>query len=146
SDRDFSAVRHVDSNGFGNAWPWPERAEIVTLGDSLTFGWGVSDSETWPAILSRALPENRVLNLGISGAGPQQYLRIYETFGIKLHPKVVLVGMFVRNDFRDAELFDRWLKSGAGGNYIVWRELGRPGSSLSLRRIVTKSYVGNLLL
>jgi hypothetical protein len=30
----------------------------------------------------------------------------------------------VRNDFWDAEKFDQWLKSGAGGNYIAWRATG----------------------
>ena len=81
----------------------------------------------------KALPHNRLINLGLIGAGPQQYLRVYETFGTRLHPKVLLVGFFVRNDFSDADTFDGWLKSGAGGNYMVCRDSGRPRStSLSM--------------
>jgi hypothetical protein len=67
-----------------------------------------------------------VINLGLIGAGPQQYLRVYETFGAALRPKVVIVGFLATNDFWDAAQFDNWLKSGSGGNYMVWRDFGRP--------------------
>jgi hypothetical protein len=126
SGRDFRATHRTDGHGFRNAWPWPERAEIVVLGDSVTFALHVEDEQAWPAIIASSLPRNRVINLGLIGAGPQQHLRVYETFGIKLSPKVLLVGLFVRNDFWDENMFDSWLKSGAGGNYMVWRDFGRP--------------------
>ena len=124
--KDFRAVSHTDGYGFRNAWPWPDRAEIVAVGDSLTNGYGVENDQEWPAILKKKLPGNRLVNLGLTGAGPQQYFRLYETFGIKLHPKLLLVGFLVRNDFWDDQMFDLWLKSGSGGNYMVWRDFGRP--------------------
>lgn len=126
SGRDFRAAHHTDGHGFRNGWPWPERAEIVALGDSVTFGQAVEDEQAWPAIIARSLPRSRVINLGLIGAGGQQYLRVYETFGTKLHPKVVLVGFFLRNDFWDDELFDRWAKLNVGIRYMVWRNFGRP--------------------
>jgi lysophospholipase L1-like esterase len=139
--RDFRAVNHTDGYGFRNAWPWPEKAEIVAVGDSVTFGYGVEDNQAWPALVAKALPHNRLINLGLIGAGTQQYLRVYETFGTRLHPKLLLVGFLVRNDFWDADMFDQWLKSGAQGNYMVWRDYGRPRStSLSLDQPV-----GNLV-
>lgn len=125
SGRDFHAVHHVDGMGFRNAWPWPDRAEIVAVGDSLTFGYGVTDGQAWPCLLERAVAPNRVINLGLIGAGPQQYLRVFQTFGTSLRPKLVLVGVFAQNDFWDANIFDRWLQSGAGGNFMVWRDFGR---------------------
>jgi lysophospholipase L1-like esterase len=135
SGRDFKAVHHTDGYGFRNAWPWPKTAEIVTLGDSVTFGQGVEDKQAWPAILARSSPAKRVINLGLIGAGPQQYLRVYETFGQSLHPKLVLVGFFIGNDFWDEEMFDRWLNSRAGGNYMVWRDFGTPkNASLSFQQ------------
>jgi hypothetical protein len=162
SGRDYRAVHHTDGYGFRNDWPWPKTAEILTLGDSVTFGQGVEDNQAWPAILAHSFSRSRVINLGLIGAGPQQYLRVYETFGLKLRPKVVLVGFFMGNDFWDAEMFDSWLKSGAGGNYSVWRDFGRPASvSLSLQQpngrllssllwraklLARKSYLCNLLL
>lgn len=124
--KDFNAVHHVDALGFRNRWPWPREAEIVAVGDSLTFGYGVDDNHAWPFLLAQSLSGLRVINLGLIGAGPQQYLRLYETFGVALRPKLVIVGVFARNDFWDADLFDRWLASGVGGNYMVWRDFGRP--------------------
>lgn len=162
SGRDFTAVHHTDGFGFRNAWPWPKRAEIVVVGDSVTFGYGVEDTKAWPALLAHSLPQSPVINLGLIGAGPQQYLRVYETFGVKLHPKVLLVGFWTRNDFWDADLFDRWSKSGVGGNYMVWRDFGRPkktgfdpqepvGSLIKTLRwriplLARSSYLYNLLL
>jgi lysophospholipase L1-like esterase len=129
SGRDFRAMSHTDGLGFRNSWPWPARAEIVAVGDSLTFGYGVADAEAWPAVLAREMPSARIVNLGLIGAGPQQYLRLYETFGIPLHPAELLVGVFVGNDFWDAGVFDLWERSGVGGNYMVWRDFGRRGGS-----------------
>jgi lysophospholipase L1-like esterase len=124
--RDFTAVHHTDGLGFRNPWPWPEKVDIVVLGDSVTFGQNVEDDQAWPAILARSLSRSRVINLGLIGSGPQQYSRVFETFGAELHPKLVVVGLFLRNDLWDDESFDAWLKSGAGGNYMVWRDFGRP--------------------
>jgi hypothetical protein len=121
---DFRVPYHTDAHGFRNPNPWPGTADIVAVGDSLTFGYGVNRDQSWPALLGQELPDATILNLGLIGAGPEQYARIYETFGVPLHPKVLLVGFFVLNDFWDAQKFDEWLKSGAGGNYIAWRATG----------------------
>jgi hypothetical protein len=154
SGRDFSAVHNVDEFGFRNRWPWPQRADIVVLGDSVTFGHGVADDQAWPAALASSLPQNGVINLGLEGAGPQQYARVYETFGARLQPKIVLIGFFARNDFWDADMFDRWLRSGVGGNFMVWRNFGRParldglGATVAWRGylLARESYLVNLLL
>jgi hypothetical protein len=150
--KDFKAVHHTDSYGFRNPVPWPDQADIVAVGDSLTFGYGVKDDQAWPAIVNRALPGSDVINLGLIGAGPQQYLRVFETFGSKLRPRLLLVGFFARNDFWDANLFERWLNSGAAPNYLVWRDYGRPGGldrendlSWEAEFIVKRSYLYNLL-
>ena len=142
--RDFTASHHTDGLGFRNAWPWPAQASVAVVGDSVTFGYGVADAEAWPAILAKSLVPDPVINLGLIGAGPQQYLRVYETFGVKLRPKLLIVGFLPTNDFWDADVFDQWLKSGAGGNYMVWRDFGRPQRPrLSLRDPVGS--VGSLL-
>jgi lysophospholipase L1-like esterase len=150
SGRDFSTVHHTDGFGFRNKWPWPPRAEIVAVGDSLVFGYGVRGNQAWPGVIDRALPETHVVNLGLVGAGPEQYLRLYETFGQNLRPKLLLVGFFARNDFWDAELFDDWLKSDRQCNYMVWRDYGRSNACANdLRWHATvwahRSYLFNLL-
>jgi lysophospholipase L1-like esterase len=119
---DFEIPYPIDAHGFNNADPWPAKADIVAVGDSLTFGYGVAPDEAWPALIARELPDTKVINLGLIGAGPQQHLRVYETFGVPLQPKILLIGFFLANDFWDAEKFDAWLKSGVDDNYMVWRD------------------------
>jgi lysophospholipase L1-like esterase len=123
--KDFGARHSVDALGFRNRWPWPERPEIVAVGDSLTFGLGVGNDQAWPALVAHATGR-RVINLGLVGAGPQQYLRLWETFGARLQPKLLIVGIYAQNDFWDAQLFDQWRQLGVGDNYMVWRDFGRP--------------------
>jgi hypothetical protein len=86
SDGNFGFTYTTDEHGFRNRSPWPEHADIVVLGDSMAFG-GVGDDETWTTLLEEKLPDSRVINLGLIGAGPQQYFRIYKTFGQTLQPK-----------------------------------------------------------
>jgi hypothetical protein len=94
-----------------------------------------------------------VLNLGLIGAGPQQYLRVYETFINNLRPRLLLIGLFPINDFWDAALFDRWLKSNSDCSYLVWRDYGRPKGARCLDSLRWKtdllfkgSYVYNVFL
>src|SRR5262245_17610995 len=50
-------------------------AEIFTLGDSFTFGWGVNEEESWPGLLESRL--NRVVyNLGVHDSSPRQELEL----------------------------------------------------------------------
>jgi lysophospholipase L1-like esterase len=135
---EFSIPYPTDAHGFNNADPWPPGADIVTVGDSLTFGYGVGPDDAWPALVARDQRDAKVINLGLIGAGPQQYLRVYETFGVPLDPKILLIGFFVGNDFSDAEMFDAWLRSGVGGNYLVWRDFGQPTGSVE--EVLVKGY------
>ena len=123
--QDFAQSYQLDQMGFHNEGPWPSQADVVAIGDSLVFGYGVEIDQAWPQLLA-GFTGRKVLNLGLIGASPQQYLRIYETFGRALKPKLVVVGFFAANDFWDAEQFELWRQSGVGGNYLEWRDYGRP--------------------
>ncbi|HET6468640.1 MAG TPA: SGNH/GDSL hydrolase family protein [Geminicoccaceae bacterium] len=111
----------TDANGFRNPTPVEPPADIVILGDSMAFGYGVEDDQTWSALLARARPELSIVNLGMIGAGPQQYQRIYERFGAPLRPRLVLFTLFPGNDVFDANLFDRWRREGGGRTFAEWR-------------------------
>lgn len=42
---------------------------IICVGDSITYGYGVSDSESYPSVLAQLMGENtQVLNYGVNGA------------------------------------------------------------------------------
>jgi lysophospholipase L1-like esterase len=146
-DVDFAFTYTTDEHGFRNPSPWPERADIVVLGDSMAFGYGVDDEEAWTALLADELPGTQIINLGLIGAAPQQYFRIYETFGQALRPDLVLFCLFPGNDLADAEQFEEWLQAGSPGNYAVWRR--SPGQDLlvpkGLRDLLEESYLLTLL-
>lgn len=141
--RDFRFEYTTDEMGFRNPGPWPDTAEILALGDSQTFGYGVSDGSSWPRLLDESLPGIRVLNLSLIGGAPQQYQRIYETFGPRLHPRLVVFALFPGNDLTDARTFADWLRSGAEGNYDVWRFFGGrpPGEGRGWRDWISRSYL-----
>src|ERR1700758_747153 len=63
-----------DARGYRNRTALSE-AEIVTLGDSWTYGAGVPSDAAWPHVLSERL--NRpVYNMGVPGTGPLQSRKI----------------------------------------------------------------------
>jgi hypothetical protein len=127
--RDFRFTIESDEHGFRNRSPWPDRAEVVIVGDSLAYGYGVTKEQAWPTLLDDALPVSRVITLGIPGTVPQQYTRYFERFGVALHPKVLIYTIFPGNDIVEAPLFDQWLAAGSQGNYDVWRYFqGKPPS------------------
>jgi lysophospholipase L1-like esterase len=131
-----------DAWGFRNATPWPERVDILTVGDSFTYSFSVQDEQAWPALLARALAPHRVLNLGLVGAAPQQYLRVYETFGAPLSPKVLLVGLFLGNDLTDALEFEAWWSAKSPQSFMDFLlKKGRTGANGWLQ----ESYVYMLL-
>lgn len=140
---DFEFSYTTDGRGFRNEWPWPERVDIVTIGDSFTFGYGVEAEETWVAHLDRRLEGRRIINLGLIGAAPQQYLRVYERFGAELHPRVVLLGLLPGGDLGDARLFDAWERAGSPGNYDIWRFFRgqTPSSARGLQGLLEKSHL-----
>jgi lysophospholipase L1-like esterase len=68
---------------------------ILALGDSTTFGLGVNDDETWPAVLESLLREKtgrpvEVINAGVPGYTAFQGLRYLEDRGLSLAPDLVL--------------------------------------------------------
>ena len=118
---DFSFEIETDDHGFRNPAPWPARADVVVVGDSMAFGWGVERSASWVYLLEQGLAGRRVITLGLPGTAPQQYYRYLEKFGVGLRPEVVVFAVFPGNDFVGAEQFDQWLQAGSPGNFDVWR-------------------------
>jgi hypothetical protein len=110
-----------DEHGFRNPSPWPDRARVVVVGDSLTYGWGLTLEESWTTLVDRKLGGGRLITLGLPGTVPRQYARYLEQYGIALEPEIVIFSVFSGNDFNESVNFDRWLKQGARGNFAVWK-------------------------
>ena len=79
---------------------------VLVLGDSFTFGLGVADDETWPALVERRLRSMcasttlEVVNAGVTAFGTSQQLVLLERDGLALDPDVVVYAFFV-NDPED---------------------------------------------
>ncbi len=119
-NRDFDIVVSTDEHGFRNRSPWPAQADVVAVGDSLVFGYGVDHPRTWTSLLETELG-TRVVNLGMPGSGPWQYTRSFETLGMTVRPRVLLYGLYPANDLDDVKDFDRWVAEGSRGSYDEFR-------------------------
>lgn len=78
-------------------------APIVAVGDSFTWGDGIDNDKTWVERLE-AESGRDVVNLGMSGYGSQQILRLLQTYGLPFKPRLILWAFFP-NDFNDAGHF-----------------------------------------
>jgi hypothetical protein len=124
---DYDFVVTTDEHGFRNPSPWPEQADIVVLGDSQAFGFGVDDEQHWVGLVDEALPDSEVVNLSLLGTAPQQYRRFYEAFGAPLRPKLVIVALFPPNALYAGPLFEQWLAAGKPEGFNLWRAFGPEG-------------------
>ena len=88
-----------DANGFRNDAIRP-RVDIVTLGDSQTWGVNVQSVDSWPRQLER-LSGTLVYNMGVGGYGPVQYWALTDK-ALEFSPQTVVVGLYLGNDVYDA--------------------------------------------
>ena len=91
----------------------PGTVRIVALGDSFTQGYGVEEQQAWPRRLevllnARDARPHEVINLGVPGANPRDYLSYLRDPGLAYQPDVVLV-MVMANDVQD-----RWVQQEFG--------------------------------
>lgn len=76
---------------------------VVVLGDSQTFGAGVSANGTWPAVVEETLrrsmgePRIEVMNCAVAGYDAEQSAAALETRWIGFDPDLVLLGYFVND-------------------------------------------------
>jgi len=77
---------------------------VFVLGDSLTFGLGVEDGETFPALLEKKLgAPYRCVNAGLPAFGTFQELVVFEDSVAPLAPDLVVVAFYAGNDLDDNE-------------------------------------------
>jgi lysophospholipase L1-like esterase len=89
-----------DAWGFRNP-EVPTRGDVVTIGDSQTYGVGVPRLEAWPAQLSQ-LTGRDVYNAALPGYSPIQYRELLRRYALRLRPRVVVVGFYYGNDLLEA--------------------------------------------
>lgn len=76
---------------------------ILMLGDSLTFGWGVSYEETVSKYLEKLLNESakdksfEVINTGVGNTNTEMQVSYFQTSGIKFSPDIVVLNVFIND-------------------------------------------------
>jgi lysophospholipase L1-like esterase len=102
---EFHYVVHINNLGFRDrdfTRRRSARRRIAVLGDSFTYGWGLSAEQTWPKVLEARLrnagSEVEVANLGSPGAGPAEYAELAPRVLSWLHPDVLIVAVLQADD------------------------------------------------
>ena len=90
--------RH-DAWGYSNETV-PDRADVVVIGDSQTYGTSVQRGQAWPE-LAAAASGRTVYNMGLPGAGPVQHALALEQ-ALSLGPELLVLGAYLGNDLVDA--------------------------------------------
>lgn len=80
------------------------QTRVVVLGDSIAFGFGVSDERTFAHLLDVRDNGIEAGNLAVAGYGPGQELLVLQRDGLEADPDVVVLAVCLRNDFVDAIL------------------------------------------
>ena len=88
-----------DERGFRNV-PGLDRADVVVLGDSQSWGHNVDRSQAWPARLA-ATTGLTVYNMAVPTWGPLHYWSLRNE-AASLEPRLVLLGLYLGNDLWDA--------------------------------------------
>jgi lysophospholipase L1-like esterase len=98
-----------------------DEQRVLFLGDSLTYGQGVADTETVPAALEAALRAQdggawTVVNGGLRAYGTTQELALLEELGPRIQPEVVLLGWYW-NDVRERPVADTYAEFAGKGEF-----------------------------
>jgi hypothetical protein len=64
---------------------------IFCVGCSFTYGTGVRQEETWPALIRQQFPEYNVHNFGSAGSSGDTIVRTLTNIGNLLNPKILLI-------------------------------------------------------
>jgi hypothetical protein len=95
----------INTNGLranGGSGVPPSGSPVLAVGDSFTFGDGVSDRDTWPARLEKTLARP-VLNAGVFGYGVDQMVLRAHKLSPQVQPGWVVVS-FIPDDIERCEL------------------------------------------
>ncbi len=99
----MNSMVHINSNGFRDK-EYPvsrnNKYRIIFLGDSLTFGWGVEQDETFENLLEVKLNRQypvEIINFGIGNYNTEQQVNLFLEKGLQYKPDKVVVFYFIND-------------------------------------------------
>lgn len=118
---EFDVLAEIDAAGMrDHPHAAPPRPLVLALGDSMTFGEGVSADRTWSAVLEKETGV-RVENAGVPGYSSRQMAGHARFLIPRLRPSLVLVALSPRWDHQRCETPFTYL----GGYIVAQGYLGR---------------------
>lgn len=101
----------------------PETFRIIALGDSFAFGV-IPYQHNYLTLLEEGMQNQgkniEVLNMGIPGLGPRDYLSLVVNEGLALEPDMVLLSFFIGNDFLENQMLkDKYGVPAYNYSYII---------------------------
>ncbi len=88
-----------------------DKHRIIFLGDSLTFGWGVKEEETFATLIEEDLNSSsptEVLNFGTGNYNTEQEVNLFIDKGLKYNPDKVVLFYFINDSEITPEKSDLW--------------------------------------
>ena len=86
------------------------KKRLLIVGDSYSFGHGVSNEDTFAYRLKEYLPDWEIMNLAVSATGTDQNYIMYEQYGEKYRPDIVILGFYVLDFNRNTFSFRDYAK------------------------------------
>jgi len=109
----------------------------VVVGDSFTEGVGVGLQDKWVEILEKNTGKDFV-NMGFGAFSATQATRVFDKWGTKLHPKIVIY-QFNPTDLVEDIQFKEWLDAGRPGYYREFDSRKKP--FFELRRFISNNFI-----
>lgn len=104
----FDVIEYTNSMGLRGQreyGPKPDSTfRLIAIGDSFTYGWGVSFEKTFEQRLERLLNANiskrryEVINIGVPGYNTAQELKWLDQVGAQLEPDIIMTGLYIGDD------------------------------------------------
>lgn len=100
---EFDTTIQTNSYGYRDSEFNTTNNIILLLGDSMVFGYGVEQNETFADILEKRLHSNgfSVYNIGTLGYSPKGYITQLNEYLPEFNPKIVIVSLYEGNDAQE---------------------------------------------
>lgn len=109
NSQEYKTKVNINNLGFRDTKDISEKTDkkrIVFIGDSFTFGQGVSDTESYPKIVENNLVNAEVINAGMPGSELTWSYLMLKNRIVNLKPDTVVIGFYLGNDLFDLKYFD----------------------------------------
>ncbi|TDJ23353.1 MAG: SGNH/GDSL hydrolase family protein [Gammaproteobacteria bacterium] len=101
---DFDSVASINQFGFRGSETSLQQGQILTVGDSFTFGWGNKDHEVWSRLLEKSLGTagigKRIYNLGVPGTNTEFHIKVAHAYAERLKPSVLILSVLLSDDMQ----------------------------------------------